>query len=305
MLAEAFSLRALQNLATAEQNLSRAQQQLSTLLASSGSNGSSGSSGKTPSSTQATTPKSSDTTVTYTDAQIASYEMSVTAAAADVATAQQALAQATIVSPITGTVAAVSLITGASVSAASSTANVVVVGNGGYEIATSVTVADRAKLKVGDTATIVADGTSMPLAGRVVAIAVVETSGTSSSTYAVTIGFTDRPAGLRNGASAAVTIVTAHTTSAITVPTSAVHTNGTLHTVTVMTKGKPVTTVVQIGTVGATRTAITSGLNAGQVVSLADVGASIPSSNTSNNNGGGAFTNGLGGGTANIQRITR
>jgi hypothetical protein len=296
--AQAAALRALETVASAEQGLSRAEQQLSTVLASSGS------SGNTPSTTPATTPATTpSTSVTYTDAQVASYEMAVTAAAADVVAAQQALAQATIVSPITGTIAGVNLAVGDTVSAASSTADIIVVGNGGYEVATSASVADRAKLKVGDTASIVPDGTSTRLAGRVVAIGVVDSTSNDTSTYAVTIGFRSRPSGLRNGASAAVTIVVAHTANALTVPTSAVRTTGTLHTVTVMTNGKPVTTPVQIGTVGATRTVITSGVRAGQVVSLADVGASIPSSNTSANNGS-ALSTGLGGGT-DSQRFGR
>ena len=118
----------------------------------------------------------------------------------------------------------------------------------------------------------------------------------------MTIGFTSEPAGLRNGASSAVTIVVAHSESALTVPTSAVTTIGTgFHTVTVLANGKTSTVSIQIGTVGTDRTAVTSGLTAGQTVVLADLGRAIPSSNaTTRFGGGGAFTGGgLGGGGFN------
>ncbi|MDQ1467109.1 MAG: hypothetical protein QOH10_1524, partial [Actinomycetota bacterium] len=72
-----------------------------------------------------------------------------------------------------------------------------------------------------------------------------------------------------------------------------------LHTVTVLANGKTTIVPIQIGTVGADRTAVTSGLAAGQTVVLADLGQAIPSSNASTRfgGGGGAFTGaGLGGG---------
>jgi trimeric autotransporter adhesin len=224
---------------------------------------------------------------TITGAELVADEANVAAAAAEVNAANETLAQATIVSPIAGTVAAVSLSSGDQVSADSSTANVVIVGRGGYEVTTTVTVAERPKVAVGDTATVTPDGSATKLAGTVVSIGVATTSSSTTS-YPVTIGFTSEPAGLRNGASSSVVIVVAHTERGLTVPTSAVTTIGTsFHTVTVLADGKPSTVSIQIGTVGADRTAVTSGLTAGQVVVLADLGQAIPSSNTTTRFGGG------------------
>jgi trimeric autotransporter adhesin len=301
--AQAALLRAQQKVADAETALASAENKLAGILASTTTPTSGGS--NTPSSTPTnTTPKASGTTITAD--QLVADEANVAAALADVNVANETLAQATIVSPIAGTVADVNVSAGTQVSADSSTANVVIVGRGGYEVTTTVTVADRPKVSVGDAATVTPDGSSVKLPGKVVSIGVATTSSSSSiggssstTSYPVTIGFTSAPAGLRNGASSSVTIVVAHTDSALTVPTSAVTTIGTgLHTVTVLADGKTSAVSIQIGTIGTDRTAVTSGLTAGQTVVLADLGQAIPSSNTTNRfGGGGAFTGGgLGGG---------
>jgi multidrug efflux pump subunit AcrA (membrane-fusion protein) len=309
----AKTLRSLQALATAEQALAKDQSTLSQLLESAPT---------TPA--QSTTPTTSDaartpTTVTYTAQQLAAYEAAAAAAAADVAAAEEALAQATIVSPIKGTIATVNLVAGATVSAASSTGNIVIVSNGGFEVTTTATVAQRAKVKVGDSATVVVDGTSTKLSGKVVAIGAATTSN-GTTTYPIVVGFTSTPTGagataetsaehsgevhadatgntgLRNGASASLSIVVGHSVNALSVPTSAVHSVGTLHTVTVLSGGKPTTVRVELGTTGAERTVITSGLKAGQVVVLAALGAAIPSAGTNTGQfGGGGLGGGLGG----------
>lgn len=299
--AQAALLRAQQKVADAETTLASAENKLAGILASTTTPTGGGS--NTPSSTPTnTTPKASGSTITAD--QLVADEANVAAALADVNVANETLAQATIVSPITGTIADVNLSAGTQVSADSSTANVVIVGRGGYEVTTTITVADRPKVSVGDAATVTPDGSSAKLAGKVVSIGVATTSsnsstgGSSSTTsYPVSIGFTSEPAGLRNGASSAVTIVVAHTDSALTVPTSAVTTIGTgFHTVTVLADGKTSTVSIQIGTVGADRTAVTSGLRAGQAVILADFGQAIPSSNTTTRFGGGLGGGGFGGG---------
>jgi HlyD family secretion protein len=302
--AQAALLRAQQKVADAETTLATAENKLAGILAST-TTPTGGGSNTTPSTPTNTTPKASGSTITAD--QLVADEANVAAALADVNVANETLAQSTIVSPIAGTIADVKLSAGTQVSADSSTANVVIIGRGGYEVTTTITVADRPKVSVGDTATVTPDGSSAKLAGKVVSIGLATTSSSTSSfggsssttSYPVTIGFTSEPAGLRNGASTAVTIVVAHTDSALTVPTSAVTTIGTgFHTVTVLADGKTSTVSIQIGTVGADRTAVTSGLSAGQTVVLADLGQAIPSSNTTTRfGGGGAFTGGgLGGG---------
>jgi hypothetical protein len=82
-----------------------------------------------------------------------------------------------------------------------------------------------------------------------------------------------------------------------------VTTVGQRHTVVVLRDGKPVATSVEVGTVGATWTAITKGLDAGSHVVLAQIDQPLPNSatestsSTSNSNRrivGGAITGGFG-----------
>jgi multidrug efflux pump subunit AcrA (membrane-fusion protein) len=55
-----------------------------------------------------------------------------------------------------------------------------------------------------------------------------------------------------------------------------VHAFGTLHTVEVLTNGKPVQVRVTVGAAGSDRTQIRSGLSAGQQVVLADLAMPLP-----------------------------
>jgi multidrug efflux pump subunit AcrA (membrane-fusion protein) len=93
---------------------------------------------------------------------------------------------------------------------------------------------------------------------------------------------------------------------ALTVPTSAVHTagGGGLHTVTVVSGSKTGTVRVQVGAVGPDLTQITSGLQEGQTVMLADLNAPLPSNTTNRGlgTGGGFGGGGTGGGGATIGR---
>jgi uncharacterized membrane protein YgcG len=85
----------------------------------------------------------------------------------------------------------------------------------------------------------------------------------------------------------------------LSVPTSAVTTDGTSHTVTVVENGTPKVVTVQIGAVGSAWTAITKGLTNGQVVALADLSAPLPGSataaQTKTQTGGGQGRNQFGG----------
>jgi HlyD family secretion protein len=243
---------------------------------------------------------------TPTIADLVAGQAAVDAAAADVAVVEQQLAQATIVSPIGGRIAEVSLRAGQSVGASSATAHVVIVGSGGYEVTTTVAVNDVDKVKIGGGATVIPDGTKTPLDGKVVSIAVSPTTTGTTTTYPVVVGLTGVTDGLRNGASATVTLDVAHTADALTVPTSAVRTVGTLHVVTLLTAGKTSTVPVQTGTVGPDRTEITSGVTAGQTVVLANLDDPLPASNTNTNARfggiGGLGGGGLGGGGTGLFR---
>jgi multidrug efflux pump subunit AcrA (membrane-fusion protein) len=202
--------------------------------------------------------------------------------------------QATIVSPFTGTVAAVNLSQGEDVDAESDTAAIVVVGSGGYEVTTFVSVDDLEGLALGQPATVAPDGSHSSLDGEVVRIGVVADDGS----YPVTVGLHRRArhVDLGNGSTASVQITTAASDRALAVPTSAVSVDGDRHTVTVLDGGSTKVVRVAVGAVGDPWTEIKSGLHEGDEVVLADVNKPLPGSatDTSSQSGNGRFANGGG-----------
>jgi HlyD family secretion protein len=282
-------LAALQATATAQAAASTAQHASSDAIAAlngitAGTTHTSGSgSGGTAASGPSSQGSGSQGSGSTSAAALLAAQREVDAAAAHVAVAQQALAQATIVSPIAGTVVAVDMAAGDSVTAGSATETIVVVGAGGYEINTTIGVDILPKISVGDDATIVPDGTTTSLPGSVVAIGLTPDS---SGAYPVTVGLAGSDvSGLRNGSLASVSIVLKSAASALAVPTSAVHAANNRHTVTVRDGGSTKMVTVQVGAIGSTWTQITGGLTAGQEVVLADLGAPLPSSATAAANG--------------------
>jgi len=233
-----------------------------------------------------------------TSAELVADQASADAAQANVTAAQQDLAQGTIVSPIDGTVAAVNMKVGDHVGAASSTENIVVVGPGGYEVTTTVPVTDIGNVKLADASSVVPDGSGSAIDGKVVSIGVVPTTSGSTTTYPVVIGMDGSPDGLRNGGDASVTITLNQVNDVLAVPTSAIRTAGAgaFHIVQVLSGSTTRTTPVQVGAIGPDLTQITSGLQEGQQVVIADLNAPLPSNTTTRLGGGGGGALGGGGG---------
>ncbi len=290
-------LRAQTAVSTAQQQLAQASTALDALLAQqaaaavSGGNAGSGTGASAGGSSPVGAPGSSPATAAApSSADLAADQKAVDAAAAEVVAAQQAIAQATIVSPIAGTVEAVNLAVGDSVTSASSTANIVVVGTGGYEITTTVSVDDITKIKVGQPATFLPDGRKQPLAGTVTAISIAPDNNATATSYRVVIGLTGKGTNLDNGSTGSVAIVTASSRAALAVPTSAVTAIGSRHTVTVLDGSTARRVLVQVGVIGATWTAIESGVTAGQQVVLADLSQPLPGSATASSSSGSGTT---------------
>jgi multidrug efflux pump subunit AcrA (membrane-fusion protein) len=214
-------------------------------------------------------------------ADLIAYQSAVDAAALQVEVATQTLAQATIVSPITGTVTAVNIGAGDDITGASDSETIVIEGSGGYEATLMVSINDIDEIEVGQSTTLVADGNTESLTGEVVLISAVPADA-NTTTYRVTVGLDDQTSTMRNGNIGNIGIVTGTAESVIAVPTSAVSLDGTSHTVTVVdTEGTPTTVAVQVGVVGGTWTEITSGdLSIGQHVVLADLDEPLPGSAT-------------------------
>jgi HlyD family secretion protein len=214
-------------------------------------------------------------------ADLVAYQSAVDAATANLTMAQQAIAQATIVSPIVGTVVAVNMATGDNATAASTTENIVIAGNGGFEATTTVSLNRIPQVAVGQTATVTADGVPTPLSGKVVSISPVPTStSTTTTSYGVVISLPSDANGLRDGAIGSAQIVTASSPTGLSVPTSAITTNGNLHTVSVLNGNTVEVVPVQVGVMGDTWTQITGGLQAGQVVVLANLDQPLPEAAT-------------------------
>ena len=289
LAAETTLLTAQQDLAAKETAVSTAQTTLSKALATSAT---SAAAAATPAKTAVATP----TVVPVSAAQLAAYQAAVDADAAAVAVAQQNLDQGTAVSPISGTVVAVGLKQGQTVAAASSTAVVTVSASDGYQATTVVPVASIDRVTMGQQATIVQDGNPATLAGTVVGIGATPTA----SGYPVTLGLPAGAPGLRQGVSASVRLTTGQITSAVVVPTSAVHTFGTRHIVEVLSGGKLTAAVVTVGVMDPLHTQVLTGVTVGQQVVLADLSSTVTSdSSTAGTSGGlGGLTTGrgLGGG---------
>ena len=219
-------------------------------------------------------------------ADLVAAQRDVDAATMAVLAAQQSMDQATIASPLAGTVVAVDMKVGDAVSAASSTEDIVVEGTGGYEVSTAVGVDEIPSIAVGQPATVVPDGGHRPLTGKVVAISVAPSStSTSATTYRVVVGLTHPDAHLQDGATGTVDVVTHRARSALAVPTSAIVTIRNRHFVHVLRDGTETLTPVQVGVVGATWTEIRSGISRGTPVVLADASAPLPGSATSSPTG--------------------
>jgi HlyD family secretion protein len=218
--------------------------------------------------------------------QLASDQAAIDAAKAQLVEVQQAHDQAVLRSPIDGTVGSVTLSAGQPVQANPGTPQIVVIGPGSHQVTTSVSDITVGSVRVGDAATVTPSGGSAALAGQVVSIGLLASSGSStpsgSVSYPVTIGLTSTEQQLFAGQSASVSILLAHVSGTLTVPSSAVHTAGANKIVGVLRNGTRSDVAVTLGAIGPTRTQVLAGLNPGDQVILADLTQPLPTTNIQN-----------------------
>jgi macrolide-specific efflux system membrane fusion protein len=165
------------------------------------------------------------------------------------------------------------------------------------------TESDIAKVKKGQQASVTFDAMQGTRAsGKVTAIDQTSTTTNNVVQYGVTVTLTDPPTGLRIGATATVQVTTASAENVLYVPTAAVRTAGGQSSVTVLSGGKQVPKIVQIGTQGDQGTEIKSGLNEGDQVVIANTGGGTGGTGFPAGRfpgaGGGGLGGGLGGGGA-------
>jgi multidrug efflux pump subunit AcrA (membrane-fusion protein) len=248
---------------------------------------------------------SADQSTGASSTQIGADNAAVTAAQNQLNNANATLSEATLTSPIAGTVAAVNLTVGQQVSAggtssgssgsigssgnsqsssgssssssqsssssSSSTAQIVVISQGSYVVNASVDDTQVGQVKTGDQAVITPDGSTTPVYGTVTAIGVMS-SGSSVPSYPVTIGVTGTPTGLFAGAGATVSIVVNQLTNVLAVPSTAVHYQGTQATVDEMVNGKQTSKPITVGATVSGETQVLSGLSDGDQVMVATQG---------------------------------
>ena len=262
---------------------------------------------------------SSDQTAGASSAQITADQAAVTAAQNSLTNAQTALGEATLTSPIDGTVASVSLAVGQQVSSgttstssgsggssgggaggagggggatggtgstgssssssSSTTGQVVVISTNTYVVNASVDDTEVGLIKNGEQVTITANGSTEPAYGTVTSVAMLASSSSTVPSYPVTIGVTGTPTGLHPGAGATVAITVKQVSDAVVVPTAAIHYENGNAVVYQMSDGKQVSKPVTTGMTSGGQTQIVSGLADGDQVV-------IPSRGTGTTRGG-------------------
>lgn len=238
---------------------------------------------KLTSSAGTTKKKSTSSSTTVSKSAVAKAKAALLEAQQDLDTANANLAKATLVAPISGTVGTVGLSVGSSASSGSIT----IVGSGNAEITFELPLKTRRQVEVGQAVTVAPAGSSTELTGKITSIATLATSGTSGDTATYTaIALIEDPSSLLpSGSKAAVTMPINAVTGVLRLPASAVTPTGTgTATVQVVTSTSATTaksTEVKTGAVGGGWVEITSGLEAGAIVVLADNTAEIPSNQTS------------------------
>jgi len=280
---------------------------------SGGSTGSSG--GATGSSGGSTSGGSTSAgSATSAAARVAQDKVTVTSSQAAVTTGEANLAAATLTAPISGTIASSDLVKGQT---ASSSDSIVIVGKGSTLITVDVPLASLPKVKVGQRATVTANGATTAVTGKVASISLLPTSTSTSSTatatstttsstvtYPVVVSVAMTSASLASGSSASVGIVLNTVKNAIVVPVSALDgaTAGARSTVSVLAGGVVTSKQVTVGAIGS-QTVQVSGLNVGDRVVLADTSAAVPTSSSATTTavqrrfaatGGSALTGGTG-----------
>ena len=240
---------------------------------------------------------------------------------ATLATDQASLAQAEIVAPISGVVDQINITVGLSGSAGTSasasstgpTGAIILSSPGGYEVQGSVSDAQISQVQLGEQATIVPAGATTPVYGTVTQITPQATITSGVASYPIVVSITDANPNLYSGvkvtskapqlfagASAQVALIVKQATNVLSVPTSAVHTVGSLSYVLVKSANKEKRVIVSVGAADAQYTQVLSGLKLGESVVLANRALAIPSS--PGGFGGGFGGKGLGGGGGFVRR---
>jgi multidrug efflux pump subunit AcrA (membrane-fusion protein) len=209
---------------------------------------------------------------------------------------QRQVDAATLTSPIPGIVSQVNVKAGQSVTSGGTTYAVVIFSPGAYNVTGTVSDSQVNLVALGQAAQVTPAGSTQAMPGKITSIAPAATVSSGVATFAVTAQLTDTSNAIKPGVSASVNIVINQVVHVLTVPTSAVHTTAAGSTVQVLVNGVPKSVPVQTGASDPTRIQIVSGLQLNQVVVIAVITSSVPSTNGNSVLGGGGTRGGGGGG---------
>ncbi|RSM74334.1 RND transporter [Kibdelosporangium aridum] len=183
----------------------------------------------------------------------------------------------------------------------SSTGFITITNLASLQVKANLAEIDVAKVKAGQDATVTLNAMpDTPQAAKVSAIDLTATTGSNNVvTYGVTLTLNTPPAQLRPGQSASVAVTVARADDVIAIPSAAMRTVGTSHTVNLLLNGQETSRAIEIGVRSESLVQVTSGLNVGDQVVLPTAPAT---SNQQERGGGGGFGGGgLGGGNVRIQ----
>ncbi|MGB3955534.1 MAG: hypothetical protein WBL05_09700, partial [Brooklawnia sp.] len=211
-----------------------------------------------------------------TDATIAADRAQVLQARQELAKAESDLAQASLTSPIAGTVGAISLRPGES----SAGGSITVVGPGAATVTIDVPLTVRALTNPGMDARVGPVGGDLELPARVDTVALLANSPGEDPSYRTTVVTDDPEQVLKSGSRAEVSLQLRTVEDVLTVPLSAVtRITDTTATVQVVENDRAIESdqvTIVTGAQGGGRIEVVSGLNDGQLVVLADRRLPIP-----------------------------
>nr|WP_042182473.1 HlyD family efflux transporter periplasmic adaptor subunit [Kibdelosporangium sp. MJ126-NF4]CEL15007.1 hypothetical protein [Kibdelosporangium sp. MJ126-NF4]CTQ93397.1 hypothetical protein [Kibdelosporangium sp. MJ126-NF4] len=251
-----------------------------------------------------------------------SLQAQVDQATVNVDQAEQALAATTLTAPGDGTVTAVNGTVGqksgsggstgstgssgtsgstGSGSSSGSTGFITITNLAGLQVRANLAEIDVAKVKTGQDATVTLNALpDTPQQATVTAIDLTATTGSNNVvTYGVTLTLNQPPAQLRLGQSASVAIIVAKAEGVVAIPSAAMRTVGTAHTVTLLANGQETSRPIEIGVRSESLVQVTSGVTIGDQVVLATTPATGTTGQQRGGNtpfGGGSFGGGGGGG---------
>ncbi|WP_407311970.1 efflux RND transporter periplasmic adaptor subunit [Desulfosporosinus sp. SB140] len=170
------------------------------------------------------------------------------------------------------------------------------------QVVVPVNQVDIGKVSVGQAANITLDAyQGQTFSGKVTEVSPTGTSQSGVTTFNVAINVTNKDNEMKSGMSANVTIIIAQKQNVLTIPSSAVHTNGSNETVSLLKSGStiPVTQTIQTGLDDGKTVEVVQGLQAGDKIVLG-IRSTSSQTKSQTSQSGNSLNKALGGSTGNF-----